>query len=435
MILVVAAVVAAAAVVVLMTGGRNVPAPGRVTAPGRFPPTLAVGAPGPAVSCSARLRPGADVARALRSASPGDVVCLQAGPWGPLTLGDIAPAGPVTLAAAPGTPVHLGGLVIAGQADAPSDTRNLTIRGFWIDRGVQDLTDSTGGLVFRYNTIAGIRQGYGFYFNANGNGGTHSQTGVTVRDNRIERVGECLGVAGGGAHDLTFEHNVCGPGIGYGDTASTQPGHYIEIGGINGLSVDGNVFLGPADPGASRAGLHLNVLHIFGGARDVSFSGNVLWHTQAVGQAILLQEGQFDRIRINGNLDVEDPTCGSGHGACSNYMIESADAHGLTFEHNTVVGAYWGVLLTSSDEPGDYPTGTDYTIRHNIVVGSRGGADLSYGGCVVRCAFDHNVTDDGSARRGGAGHGVAGWQPRWTDATRHLPAGLPFPAGYTPPSY
>ena len=80
-------------------------------------------------------------------------------------------------------------------------------------------------------------------------------------------------------------HNVCGPGLGYGDTDSTQPGHYIEIGGITGVTVDNNAFLGPADPNAAPVGLHLNVFHIFGDATNVDFSNNILWHTQTIGQA------------------------------------------------------------------------------------------------------------------------------------------------------
>ncbi len=395
-------------------------------------PRSHAGAPGPAIACTSWLTPGADVEGALLQAGPGNVICLKPGNWGPIVLTDVAPPANVTLAAAPGAPVHLRELTIAGRADAPSATRNLTVRGFWIDRGVQDLTDTSGGLVFRYDTIQDIRQGYGFYFDADGNGGTHAQSGVTMRDDRIDHVGECLAVDGGTASEFTFDDNVCGPGLGYGDTASTQPGHYIEIGGINGITVDRNVFLGPADPGVGKAGLHLNVLHIFGGAQNVDFSDNRLWHTEAGGQAILLQEGPFDNVRIDGNLDIEAPGCQSQLSSCPNYMIESADAHGLSFEDNTVVGAYWGVLLTDSNERGDYPTGTGYTITHNLVIGSGGGADLSYGGCTEACTFDYNVTDDGSAQRAGATHAVVHWHPRWRNAARSLPAGLPFAAGYSP---
>jgi hypothetical protein len=388
------------------------------------------GAPGPPIACTSKLQSGADVERALARAAPGAVVCLEPGRWGELTLTDIAPVGEVTLAAAPGAPVHLDGLTVAGEADAASDTRNLTVRGFWIDRGVQDLTDTSGGLTFSFDTIERVPHGYGFYFYADGNGGSHFQTGVTMRYDRIDHVGECLAVDGGTAARFSFDHNVCGPGIGYRDTASTQPGHYIQTGGIRGISIDHNVFRGPAAPGSVRAGLHLNVLHVFGGARNVEFSDNRLWHTQAIGQAILLQEGPFEDVRIDHNLDVEDPACGSRVSSCANYMIESADVHGLSFEDNTVIGAYWGVLLTVSDHSGDYPSGRDYTVTHNIVIGGRGGKDLALGGCAAACTFDDNVTDDDSAWRGGVTHAVANWHPHWTDAAGYLPAGLPFAAGY-----
>jgi hypothetical protein len=376
------------------------------------------------------LQPGDDVEAALGGAAPGAVVCLEPGQWGEVTLTDIAPVGEVTLAAAPGAPVHLAGLTIAGKAATASDTRNLTVRGFWIDGGVQDLTDTSAGLTFSFNTIERVPHGYGFYFYANGNGGHHSQTGVTIRYNRIDHVGECLEVDGGTAARFSFNHNVCGPGIGYGDTVSTQPGHYIQTGGINGIWINHNVFRGPAAAGAAKAGLHLNVLHIFGGARNVEFSDNRLWHTQAIGQAILLQEGRYEDVRIDRNLDVEDPACGSSTSSCANYMIESAAVHGLSFQDNTVIDAYWGVLLTVSDQSGDYPSGHDYTITHNIVIGGRGGKDLALGGCSAACTFAGNVTDDDSARRVGAANAVADWKPHWTDAAEYLPADLPFAAGY-----
>ena len=156
-----------------------------------FVPPAAAGAPGTAVSCTQTLAPGADLETALSSAAAGQVICLAAGDWGDVTLTKVAPAGDVTLAAAPGQSVHLGSLTIDGQSDSPSRTENLTIRGFWIDRGVQDLTDTTG-LVFEHNTITRIRQGYGFYFNPDGNGGSHTQSRVKMISNRISQVGECL---------------------------------------------------------------------------------------------------------------------------------------------------------------------------------------------------------------------------------------------------
>jgi hypothetical protein len=392
-------------------------------------PPAPAGAPGPAVSCTQTLAPGANLQTALSNADPGQVICLDAGDWGAVTLTRVAPTGNVTLAAAPGQSVHLGSLTIEGQSDSPSATDNLTIRGFWIDHGVSDLTDTTGGLVFEHNTITRIRQGYGFYFNPDGNGGSHTQSGVKIVSNRISQVGECLAIVGEG-RGFTFSHNVCGPGIGYGDTASTQPSHYIEVGGVDGLSVTANAFLGPSDPNSDQVDLHLNVLHLFGGGRHVDFSGNLLWHTQARGQAILLQEGHFDDVRIDDNLDVEDPACGQ-HSGCANYMAEVADAHGLSFQNNTVVGAAYGVLLTESDESGDYSGGNDYVITHNVVVGASGAPAISYGGCTSSCVFDYNVTDDGSAAKAHAAHGVTNWSPAWRAGSRYQAAGIPFTAGYS----
>jgi hypothetical protein len=391
-------------------------------------PPAPAGAPGPAVSCTQTLAPGANLQSALSDAEPGQVICLDAGDWGDVTLTRVAPAGNVTLAAAPGQSVHLGSLTIEGQSDSPSPTDNLTIRGFWIDQGVSDLTDTNGGLVFEHNTITQIRQGYGFYFNPDGNGGSHAQSGVRMVSNRISQVGECLAIVGA-VRGFSFSHNVCGPGIGYGDTASTQPSHYIEVGGVDRLTVTGNSFLGPSDPNSDQADLHLNVLHLFGGATHVDFSGNLLWHTQARGQAILLQEGHFDDIRIDDNLDVEDPACGE-HSGCANYMAEVADAHGLSFQNNTVVGAAYGVLLTESDESGDYPSGSDYVIAHNVVVGASGAPAISYGDCSSSCVFDYNVTDDGSAAKAHAAHSVTNWTPAWRPDSSYRAAGIPFVAGY-----
>ena len=116
---------------------------------------------------------------------------------------------------------------------------------------------------------------------------------------------------------------------------------------------------------------------------------------------------------------------------CANYMAEVADAHGLSFQNNTVVGAAYGVLLTESDEAGDYPTGSDYVIAHNVVVGASGAPAISYGGCSRSCVYDYNVTDDGSAAKGHADHSVTNWTPDWRVGSRFQAAGIPFAAGYS----
>jgi hypothetical protein len=402
---------------------------------------LRVGAPGPAVDCTRRLGVGASIQQALSRARTGAVVCLSAGNYGSVTLSGISPPGRVTLAPVPDARVTFTDLTITGGASS-----NLTIQGFHIPGGVSDDTSTPGGLVFQYDTISHNPHDYGFYFDADGNGRNGTQTGIKMLHNRIDHVGECLAVTRGIPEEsaFTFSHNICGPGIGYQDTESTQPGHYIEIGGVTGVRVDHNAFIGPADPNAAAVGLHLNVFHIFDGASNVDFSNNILWHTQTIGQALLFQEGQFSNVTIDNNLDVEDPACHSRNSPCMDYSFWTADDHGLSFQDNTVVDAYWGVLLSKSQTSEDYHGGTDYTVTHNIVVGTVEGRSLSFGECSASCVFDYNVTDDRSARQAGSRHHVVGWSPRWTStkwapavpysrppAGYYHPTGLPFDAGYT----
>jgi hypothetical protein len=423
----------------------QIPTPPSPAPPGPPPPPAPpalgpIGAPGPAVTCTQTLTAGASIQSALSRAGPGAVVCLAAGDYGDVTLSGIAPSGNVTLAPAPGAAVTFESLTLTGSPSA-----NLTIQGLEIPGGVQDLAGTPGGLVFQYDTISHNAAGYGFYFDADGNGGNNTQSGVKILYNQIDYVGECLGVTRGTDQEqtFTFSHNLCGPGVGYGDQSSSDPGHYIQIGGVTGISVDDNAFLGPADPNASNVGLHLNVFHVFGDASDVDFSGNLLWHTQTIGQALLIQSGRFDDVTINDNLDVEDPSCDNRGSDCTSYAFWTTDVHGLSFQDNTVVDSYYGVILTIRQDSEDYPGGTGYTIAHNVVVGTADNPDLSYGDCVSACAFDYNVTDDSSAHQGGATHYVTGWSPHWATTswtptvpyTRpptgyYQPLGLPFSAGY-----
>lgn len=386
------------------------------------------GAPGPVANCTTTLTVGADVQGALSTAKPGDTVCLGAGSYGDVTLTGINHSSNVTLAPAPGADVQLGRLTFVG----PVTTSNLTVEGLHLDSGVAVRTGTPGGLVFQYNTIEHLPRGYAFYFYAAGSSpGSFTQTGVKMLYNQIDYVGACVEVDGGNglAFDFTFSDNVCGPGIGAGATTASDASHYIQVGGITGLTADNNAFLGPMDPKYEAAGLHNNVLHVFGDSSRIDFSNNLLWHTQSRGQAILLEQGRLDDVTLQGNLDVEDPNC-DVRGNCAAYAIEAFDAHGLTVQNNTIVDSYWGVLLTHSEATG-YPLGWDYTILQNVVVGTRGNPDLSYGDCRSLCVFDDNVTDDTSAAQGGSAHFVTHWEPRW-ESTNWAPS-TPYvapPAGY-----
>lgn len=161
----------------------------------------------------------------------------------------------------------------------PGTVSNRTIQRLHTDGGVADRTGSAGGLVFRYDTIDNVSRGYAYYFYAEGSSlGSYTQRGVQIHCNQIDHVGACLEVDGGSrmAFGFTFSHNVRGPGVGAGAVSGTWAAHYIQVGGISGMTVRNNAFLGPMDPGYQAAQLHNNVLHVFGDASGIDFSGNLI---------------------------------------------------------------------------------------------------------------------------------------------------------------
>ncbi len=400
-----------------------------------------VGAPGPAAGCSTTVRPGTNLQLELARANSGDVVCLAAGSYGDVELSGISHSSTVTLAPVPGATVHLGALVFVG----PKTTSNLTVQGLYIDGGVAVRIGTPQGLVFQYDTIQNIPRGFAYYFYANGSSsGSYTQSGVKILYNQIDHVGACLEVDGGRslAANFTFSHNVCGPGIGAGATVATEASHYVQIGGITGATVDDNAFLGPMDPNYVNAGLHNNVLHVFGSSSGIAFAGNLMWHTQSRGQTILLEEGYLDNVTIADNLDVEDPRCDTA-GQCSAYAVFVANSHGLGVQHNTIIDSYYGALLTRGGGAG-YPEGRGYDVSRNIIVSAKSGsANLAFENCSAQCTVDYNVTNDQSAHQPGTTHAVAHWSPRWGSTTwapttpfggppptYWRAAGLPWDAGY-----
>jgi hypothetical protein len=381
------------------------------------PPTGLVGAGAePPVTCTTSLNPGQNVSSAVTSAAPGSVVCLNPGSWGNISIAStMNPSTPVTLAAAPGQTVTIGTFSIDAIVE------NLTVEGFNATEFHVD-DPSTGGITFQYNTVSHVPQGDAFvlYSNAHGGQPTAPISGVTVAYNQIDHVGECLGDVYNQDH-TTFTHNVCGPGLGYGDTASTDPGHYIQTGGEDNMTVTHNAFLGPADPAAARSGLHLNVFHDWGSSTNLTFSGNLLWHDDAIGQAMLLQTGQFNNVQINNNLAVE---VNDGQTA---YALWVDGTHGLQFENNTTVDSYWGNLVTISQTSQDYPNSTGVTYTGNITVGTVNNSDGGYGNCSSSCVFSNDFTGDGS-------QGTK-WTPNWQN-TNWTPSSpyMPPPVGYYQPA-
>ena len=415
------------------------------------PPTTSgaapqIGAPTPSkVTCTRTLKPGADVNSALSSASPGAVVCLDPGGWSAITLTGIAPASPgVTLAATPGQTVVVPGITVSG-----SNTRNLTVEGFNITvpgnttdaqgglaaDGIQLLCAISGGVTLEYNTIEDQPAGDGIYVYANNCGRNTTETAVTIAYNQIDHVETALEIDGGITEEsnFTFSHNVIGPYIQYGGY-----GHYIQVQGISGLTVASNAFEGPPDPryndcASTGAASHLNVLHADTGQRDVMFDANILWHTQACGDSVLVQDKPMDNIEVNNNLDVEDPACNNDTAnGCQTVPFFVIAPHGLTFENNTSVNASRGIVLGKSESP-SYTDPNTMTAKNNIVAptsGESGGSNYGTWDCTSSCNTQDNVSADATANSllGGAGN-VVNWKASWRN-TSWTPVSGP---GYKPP--
>jgi len=403
--------------------------------------TVRVGAPTPSgVTCTRKLNAGADVGSALSSASPGAVVCLNSGSWSALTLTGVAPASPgVTLAATPGQTVVVPRIAIEG-----SNTRNLAIEGFNITQpsatggGIALLCGSTGGITFEHLTIENQPKNDAIFIDPHDCSDTAVATGVTIRLDQIDHVGEGLEVVGGSAEnsDLTISHNVIGPEIGYRDTnEATDAQHYIEIGGVNGATIDNNAFEGPMDPGFETAaggngqppGLHNNVLHVDGGQSNVTFNNNIMWHTESRAQTLLFQDTPMNNITVENNLDVEAPNCLTDAG-CNTDPIEIYGPHGLSVEHNTIVNGYYGTEWGPTGE--GYSDPQNMTAEYNISAPSASQGNYSIWNCTASCTTQDNVSGDTSAKTvlGGTGN-VINWTPTWTTTT-WTPVSGP---GYTPP--
>ena len=409
-----------------------------------------VGAPTPSgVVCSQTLNPGADVQSALSSASPGAVVCLNSGGWSAITLTSVAPASPgVTLAATPGETVDVPGFVING-----SNTENVTVEGFNIQHpnsyggGIDLFGGSTGGIVLRYDTIENIVNGTGIYLDPHYSNA--DQTGVTIEYTQMDHVGNGLEVDGntGENNNITYSHNVMGPGLQDGEYA-----HYIQVGGVDGLTINNNAFIGPPDAAYENCNgdgseSHLNVMHIDGGQTNVTIDNNILWHTQACGQSLLLQNSPMDNINVNNNLDVEDPGCDTNGNdgftyGCQSYLIEMEAPHTSTFNNNTEVNGCCGIVLGAvlGGGEGTYTDPNHMTAQDNVIApvpGVTGQGNYGQWTCDSACTVGDNVSADSSVATFGGSGNIANWTPSWQNTTWTPVSGpgyQPPPAGYYQPT-
>jgi hypothetical protein len=262
---------------------------------------------------------------------------------------------------------------------------------------------------------------------------TFSNLGPCPTENKAcGTIGQCFSAMNGKQKHITFVHNVCGGNI---------PNHYVQIASGENIVVEHNTFLGPPKS-ETDALVHQNILQIFGSSSHVQFAHNVMWETggspSLLIEASLGASATYEDIHIEHNLWLNNT---------GSQAVNLCPIHGLTFQHNTVVGSQNGVLFHEfvAEPVGnsyDCLEGQEYTIEHNIAVGTHSGSDLGVGGCESVCAIDYNASGDKSVES--ETHHVINWIPSWTTTIwsspseafpdpptgYYIPVGLGIEAGY-----
>ena len=371
-----------------------------------------------------------------------------------LSPGGNNPDGYVTLQPAPGANVTVAGITShssPGLSYLRVQGLNLTTSGFMMYSDGHDLqfindniTNADYGVVLR--------------------GITTPITNVLVQGNTMQNIdvpGGCnhpQPAPSGGAQGVTIDN---ADGVTIRDNTFKSIGwHYIQGGGgALGVTVDGNIFEGPA-LADDVACAHLNVWQIWSGGSNDTFENNIVWAAPGMytdGNALMFETGpgggncadSMTNTVVNNNLIIGD----------TSFAMQIGTTKNLTVTNNTVVGSQYGVLLDRSDTCGP---GSNATITHNISVANSDyygygfSPNLNEGGCTGTCIFDYNVTSDTSANSLGSTHYFTDcksnlnhpicltWQPAWQTtewngavgtqppAGYYQPVGLPFAAGWQP---
>ena len=165
---------------------------------------------------------------------------------------------------------------------------------------------------------------------------------------------------------------------------------------------------------------------------NITFNNNIIWHSDARAQSVLIADDPLNNITIQNNLDIEDPACETNSNCyTSPYFVEGM--HGLTFQHNTSVNPAWS-LVFGHVYSYTYSDPQNMTAQYNITVPAPGDhGETNYGEwtCTHACATQNNVSADTSANTvlGGTGN-VVKWTPTGppqtgrqsaAQATRHHP--------------
>jgi hypothetical protein len=403
------------------------------------------GASGAGISCWVHVRPTADpgrIAALLARAPDGSNVCLARGSYAGISVDGAVHREYVTLRSSPGQLATVDGIDVADSAHLRFEHLRLT-EGI----NLHDTTGSSGSHDYQVLHDEFASPLYGVVLD----GGSVPIRRVLIAGNRMDHVhlaqgevgGRCnAGYAGGQdvtiyyAEGVTIAHNVF-------DQADW---HYIQGGsaGPEGVNVSHNLFEGHISLPCS----HLNVWQIWSGGVNDRFEGNVVRGDRSGPASVIpliFENGsggnecqvQMSNTTVSDNLFVN---------AASSYATMIFTTQGLTFTRNTVVGSEYGVWLDRSDFCGP---SSGVTAEHNVsvkVLSHGSPARYVLGDCSGACSFEYNVSDDRSARQGGARHYVVHWSPRWSRwvrsasgplgraGNRWRPLGLPFPAGFAPSS-
>ena len=372
----------------------------------------------PNVSCSSTISVGASVQNALAAASPGQVVCLNAGSWSQQTLTGLTPASPgVTLAAKPGASVSMAGITTSGTVN------NLTVEGIQFT-GSFGIFAQASQITLRYNNFQHIST---WAVNDHPGSNTTPVDQLKIIYNQMDHVYGCLGLAYWDTTNLTFSHNVCGPGIGYGSTDGNA--HYLQTEPVNGFTVDNNAFLGPFDPTAlaSNGGAHNNVSHANGD--NFQFDNNILWHTDSRAQTVLWgDDAAVSGAEAKNNLIVEDPNDSNCNGSgidCPTWSLWEDGIHGdsnINFSNNTILENNDGGIYAGGPSSGR-PAITGLTVQNNIAVDQSGKSGNAFAMNGNSCTCSGNVSDNGSAPGSGS---IGNWAQSWQDTSWTPSSGSPW---------
>ncbi len=383
------------------------------TTPPAAPPVKVV--PVASVPCTTTLSPGANVGGAVASAPNGAGICLRTGSYSQINVSNANHTSYVTVEPAPGATPTVDGVQISNSAFLRFQQLKMT-EGFNVIRTGHDFQ-------FLSNNIGPAR--YGVVLD----GYPGPITNVVIQGNLIHNLdfsGSSSGYAGGQGVTLYWGADV----VVSHNHFWANSWHYIQCGGCDGLDVDHNLFSCPCN---GHSGAHLNILQIWQGGSNDSFTNNIIdgsaGPTPICGGCVLLENGAggatcsetFSNYNISNNLFVD---------AGGSLPIQLQTTNRGTVSHNTVAdGFQYGIAVGYNSTCTN--ASTNLSAQYNIVAGQTGNGTAYRYGCDSGCVNDHNVAD---SHGGTSGTGsMNGWTQHWQTTSWNPMSNSPAPSGFYKP--